>query len=313
MIAAVLVTGVAYVATGSVEPRTRVVVTLPASGTEMAPEVADTLLLVAPLEPGSGPSAEAASPVPGLRTFASVARAGRTDAPVDFARLEAAAPGANPGIPAPDAEGSPDFLVGGPDAGPAGVAPSFFDVPATTAGLSARLLARSGAAATVIRINRVRSALPEQSNSQAPQVVPTTAPPTTAPPTTAPPTTAPPTTAPPTTAPPTTAPPTTAPPTTGSALATAPAASTSGEPFGSGNSEAGVASWFGAPKSTCAHKTLPKGTIVRVIRVSTGADTTCRVADRGPYIEGRIIDLSTDTFARLAPIGAGVMEVRIEW
>ncbi len=81
----------------------------------------------------------------------------------------------------------------------------------------------------------------------------------------------------------------------------------------SGGSEEGVASWFGAPASTCAHKTLPKGTTVRVIRLLTGEETTCRVADRGPYIAGRVIDLSTDTFERLAPIGAGVFDVRIEW
>ncbi len=80
-----------------------------------------------------------------------------------------------------------------------------------------------------------------------------------------------------------------------------------------GQSDEGGASWFGAPASTCAHKTLPKGTEVRVIRLSTGADTTCVVADRGPYVDGRVIDLSTDTFARLAPVGAGVIDVRIEW
>ncbi|MGH3850828.1 MAG: septal ring lytic transglycosylase RlpA family protein [Pseudonocardiaceae bacterium] len=77
--------------------------------------------------------------------------------------------------------------------------------------------------------------------------------------------------------------------------------------------EEGGASWFGAPRETCAHKTLPKGTVVRVIRLSTGTETNCTVTDRGPYIPGRVIDLSTDTFARLASIGTGVIDVRIEW
>jgi hypothetical protein len=79
------------------------------------------------------------------------------------------------------------------------------------------------------------------------------------------------------------------------------------------NSESGVASWYDAPEGTCAHKTLPFGTMVRVTRVSTGTTVTCRVADRGPFGRGRIIDLSEDMFQGIAPVGTGLTEVKIEW
>ena len=79
------------------------------------------------------------------------------------------------------------------------------------------------------------------------------------------------------------------------------------------NSETGVASWYGAPSGTCAHKTLPFGTIVKVTRVSTGATTECRVADRGPFGPGRVIDLSDDVFEQIASLGTGLTEVKLEW
>jgi hypothetical protein len=76
----------------------------------------------------------------------------------------------------------------------------------------------------------------------------------------------------------------------------------------------GVASWFDAPAGTCAHRDLPLGTIVKVTRTSTGASTTCRVADRGPSLAtNRVIDLSQDTFQKLASTDAGLIEVKIEW
>lgn len=75
----------------------------------------------------------------------------------------------------------------------------------------------------------------------------------------------------------------------------------------------GVASWFHAPRGTCAHKSIKKGTVVIVIRPATGAVVTCKVTDRGPYIDGRVIDLSRDTFVALAGVDVGVIDVRIEW
>ena len=81
-----------------------------------------------------------------------------------------------------------------------------------------------------------------------------------------------------------------------------------------GHNDAGIASWFNAPDATCAHRTLPFGTMVRVTRPATGAVTTCKVDDRGPTVEtGRLIDLSMDTFAALAPTSAGLIDVTIEW
>jgi hypothetical protein len=82
----------------------------------------------------------------------------------------------------------------------------------------------------------------------------------------------------------------------------------------SAHSDAGVASWFNAPDRTCAHRTLPFGTMVTVTRPATGAVTTCKVDDRGPTVEtGRLIDLSMDTFAALASTSSGLIDVMIEW
>ena len=76
----------------------------------------------------------------------------------------------------------------------------------------------------------------------------------------------------------------------------------------------GQASWFNAPDGTCAHRSLPLGTLVKVTRTSTGVSTVCRVNDRGPSPDtNRIIDLSLDTFQKLASPDAGVIDVRIEW
>jgi rare lipoprotein A len=78
--------------------------------------------------------------------------------------------------------------------------------------------------------------------------------------------------------------------------------------------DSGIASWFGAPAATCAHLTLPMGTMIKVTRIHNGATATCKVDDRGPTLEtGRLIDLSLDTFEKLAPKEVGLIDVRIEW
>ena len=84
------------------------------------------------------------------------------------------------------------------------------------------------------------------------------------------------------------------------------------------NTEEGKASFYRAAYHAddpwiCAHKTLPKGTSVTVTAVSSGKSITCRVGDRGPYIEGRVIDLSEHAFSQLAPTSAGVISVRLTW
>lgn len=139
----------------------------------------------------------------------------------------------------------------------------------------------------------------------------TTAAPTTtavAPPTTARPTTARPTT---TTARPTT---TTARPTTTTARPTTttvpPTTTTTAPP----NVQEGEASYYAAAApDECAHRTLAFGTIVTVTNLANGKRTTCRVGDRGPFVEGRVIDLSEQTFAELALLSEGVISVRITW
>ena len=79
------------------------------------------------------------------------------------------------------------------------------------------------------------------------------------------------------------------------------------------HTDRGVASWFGAPAGTCAHRTIPFGTVVRVTRLHNGAVTTCVVDDWGPADTTRVIDLSTDTFEKLAYVEAGLIDVVIEW
>lgn len=76
--------------------------------------------------------------------------------------------------------------------------------------------------------------------------------------------------------------------------------------------ETGLASWYHALDRSCAHRTLPFGTMVTVTRVDTDARVTCRVGDRGPADTSRVIDLSYDTFALLAEPGSGLIGVRLQ-
>ncbi len=79
------------------------------------------------------------------------------------------------------------------------------------------------------------------------------------------------------------------------------------------NTQTGVASWYHRSGMVAAHRTLPFGTSVRVTNVANGKTVTVVIDDRGPYADGRIIDLSDDAFAQLAPLGAGTINVRIVW
>lgn len=75
----------------------------------------------------------------------------------------------------------------------------------------------------------------------------------------------------------------------------------------------GQASWYGGVGSlTAAHRTLPLGTKVRVVNVATGASVIVTIADRGPFVAGRVIDLSQDAFSQIASTGKGVANVRLE-
>jgi rare lipoprotein A len=91
--------------------------------------------------------------------------------------------------------------------------------------------------------------------------------------------------------------------------------------------EEGLASWYGRDfhgrktsngeiynmyAMTAAHKTLPLGTWVRVHNRSNGRQTVVRVNDRGPFVAGRIIDLSYAAAEKLDVVGPGTAPVRIE-
>jgi rare lipoprotein A len=78
------------------------------------------------------------------------------------------------------------------------------------------------------------------------------------------------------------------------------------------DSESGIASYYDDPNGGCAHKTLPFGTVVH-ITASNGRTASCVVDDRGPFGPGRILDLDTAIFARLAPLSAGLVTVTATW
>ena len=93
-------------------------------------------------------------------------------------------------------------------------------------------------------------------------------------------------------------------------------------------SEEGLASWYGGgdgfdgkptasgeifdtSQLTAAHRDLPLGTVVDVTNVETGASVRVRINDRGPFVRGRIIDLSRSAAQRVGVIGPGVAKVRL--
>lgn len=91
--------------------------------------------------------------------------------------------------------------------------------------------------------------------------------------------------------------------------------------------ETGIASWYGPPyhnrrgsngevydmhAMTAAHRTLPLGSIVRVVNMETKDSAIVRITDRGPFIEGRVIDLSKAAAEKIGMIQKGTTEVRLE-
>jgi rare lipoprotein A (peptidoglycan hydrolase) len=60
-----------------------------------------------------------------------------------------------------------------------------------------------------------------------------------------------------------------------------------------------------------AHKSLPCGTLVRVEDADTGRTVEAEVTDRGPYVPGRIVDLSWGAFQQLDPSGPGLLNVNV--
>jgi rare lipoprotein A len=94
-----------------------------------------------------------------------------------------------------------------------------------------------------------------------------------------------------------------------------------------GSVEYGIASWYGYPyhgrrsangetfdmeKLTAAHRTLPFGSWVEVQNLSNGKKVQVRITDRGPFVEGRIVDLSHAAARQIDMLRAGIVKVRLE-
>ena len=97
-----------------------------------------------------------------------------------------------------------------------------------------------------------------------------------------------------------------APPATAHASASARA-----ESAGAGDGTVGIASYYNVAGLTAAHRTLPFGTRVRVTNTANGRSVVVRIADRGPFIRGRSIDLSAGAARAIGMTGAGVARVRM--
>ena len=69
--------------------------------------------------------------------------------------------------------------------------------------------------------------------------------------------------------------------------------------------------WFNPNAMTAAHKTLPFGTRVRVTNANNGQSVDVTINDRGPYIAGRVIDLSSAAAGVINMKGSGVVPVRM--
>ncbi len=94
-----------------------------------------------------------------------------------------------------------------------------------------------------------------------------------------------------------------------------------------GIKERGMASWYGGQfhgraaasgevydmtALTAAHRTLPLGTVVRVINVLNGKQVRVKINDRGPYVGGRILDLSYAAAQELGMVDGGIAAVQLE-
>jgi rare lipoprotein A len=94
-----------------------------------------------------------------------------------------------------------------------------------------------------------------------------------------------------------------------------------------GYTETGLASWYGHPyhgrpaadgeiydmeQMTAAHRTLPFNTWVRVYDLDTNKNVDLRVIDRGPFVDGRVIDISHAAARAIDMIGPGTARVRVE-
>ena len=68
---------------------------------------------------------------------------------------------------------------------------------------------------------------------------------------------------------------------------------------------------FDTHELTAAHRTLPFGTRLRVTNVATGRSVTVRVNDRGPFVPGRVVDVSHSAAETLGLVGGGIAKVKL--
>lgn len=94
-----------------------------------------------------------------------------------------------------------------------------------------------------------------------------------------------------------------------------------------GYTQVGIASWYGIEEHnryaangerfskhayTAAHKSLPMGTVVRVTNLENGRDVLVKINDRGPFVRGRIIDLSHAPAQSIGMVQKGTVKVKVE-
>jgi rare lipoprotein A len=70
---------------------------------------------------------------------------------------------------------------------------------------------------------------------------------------------------------------------------------------------------FSQKKRTAAHPTLPFGTKVKVTNLTTGKTVKVRINDRGPFVAGRIIDLSRKAASKIGMLESGVASVKLKY
>lgn len=95
----------------------------------------------------------------------------------------------------------------------------------------------------------------------------------------------------------------------------------------SGSSQSGIASYYGKGlhgsrtasgerhnrnEMVAAHKSLPFGTKVKVTNLSNGKEVVVKINDRGPFVKGRVIDLSYGAFSKIENPGKGITKVKLD-
>ena len=110
-------------------------------------------------------------------------------------------------------------------------------------------------------------------------------------------------------------------------VAKAKTTSTKEKTSNSGSSQSGIASYYGKGlhgsktangerhnrnEMVAAHRSLPFGTKVKVTNLSNGKEVVVRINDRGPFVKGRVIDLSYGAFSKIENPGKGITKVKLE-